>query len=224
MNNFYKALSCLFALTLPFIALGQENPNIQIPLCNDMGTLYEKLAGEFPKDYPAKHYTNQQLINKLVEIANNPDITYQEIESDFGLKFVKCRVIPNMFRQDDIEVKYVSNGQYPLKKQDDHIQFNSFRIYKNGIKSIGIKFDQINHKPIESKIDGCIRMNDVISSLDKKWMRHEPYTIIVNNYRKTTDFFEYSIGIGPIEKAMTRCLDYGISIHFSPLNNFNFRK
>lgn len=49
----------------------------------------EALAG--PEDYPARSYTAATFLQRLVEIANGPELKQSDLEREFGLQFVRLR-------------------------------------------------------------------------------------------------------------------------------------
>lgn len=59
-----------------------------------------------PAEYPARSYTADTLLNRLVEIANGPELGRAELEREFGLHFVKLFDAPRF--------RGIARGRHPL--------------------------------------------------------------------------------------------------------------
>ena len=65
---------------------------------------YDEHASALPEDYPAKAYTTDQMLARLIRIAEGSELSREEIEKEFGVHFVK----------EPRGEAYVARGQYPL--------------------------------------------------------------------------------------------------------------
>lgn len=161
------ALCASLAISLATSVFAQT-PAAALPFDFEYGR-YDAAAPELPDDYPAKHYTTEQLLKRFVEIAEGPELSREEIEREFGLRFVK------LFER--AEYDGVARGRYPLG--NDLSRYSDYRMGKDSGRifiSLHLR-DRIlganGKQPTWSKPALCVSVTDFYKALNSGWRRVE---------------------------------------------------
>lgn len=118
MKNFQKRACVLACLTLLSASVFSQLAPTTAALPYDFDyTRYDAASPALPDDYPAKHYSADVLLRRLVAIAEGPELTLQDIEREFGLRFVRPL--------DQGPQRWVARGRFPLGS--DLSRYSNFR-------------------------------------------------------------------------------------------------
>lgn len=126
---------------------------------------YDAAAPEVPKDYPAKHYTADVLLRRFVEISQGPELSREEFEREFGIRFVK------LFERG--EYRGVARGQFPLGNELS--RYSDYRMGKSSGR-VFVSLDLRNRTvgtgggPLGGNEPGvCVRGMDFHKALGTSW-------------------------------------------------------
>jgi hypothetical protein len=72
-------LSCIYLAPASF---AQYKMPEELPICKDSKTMANELPSLSETDYPAKHYSNAKLIERIIDLVNDPSITPKELEAE----------------------------------------------------------------------------------------------------------------------------------------------
>ncbi len=178
---------------------------VGLPACEDTKTIANELPELPTTDYPAKHYNNAKLIERILALANDPFITPKDLQVEYGLKFFEC-ISYHPHAVDPPQHRFLSKGQFPLGGVTSNSLLNrdsrSWRRslidviyikYTTGGHYISINFNQNKNGIQGASLIDCIYRNEITELLDKKWIPKEysaPYMLI---HEKKEAYFNYSL-------------------------------
>ena len=129
---------------------------------------YDAAAPQLPADYSAKHYTAEELLKRLVMIAEGPELSREDLEAEFGLRFVKVR--------DGQHDGWVARGRYPLgnalSEYSDYRRGN-----RHGSVFLSLKLRDRTNKsgqpPQWNSPKLCVSVTSFYAGLSAAWRRIE---------------------------------------------------
>lgn len=163
---------------------------------------YDSVDPQLPGDYPARRYTPEALVARLVEMANGPLPSVEALEHEFGLRFVKLV---------DNDVYLIARGRHPLGNALSRYTTNVDR----GAVSVSILLD-FRDRVVQaegtlrpwSDPRFCISAAAFEGALGPGWVRevreigHLPRRVV---YRKVLAGTERRLEIGPDKPGQFQC-------------------